>query len=185
MTFGKGFALVLAFAAAVALGVWIGPRITHSDSTEPGAAASAVPAPEAGAGKDQTRPDAKGAPASQRAAMKPVATTGTTTPVAPGTTPRTVPVISPALHAVLKPLLNNGADMATASEGFVNAEQFAAVAHAARNTEVPFMVLKHRVVVEGKSLEDAIHELNPRVKAAVEADRARAEAKSDVVALKE
>ena len=185
MTLGKGFALVLAFVGAVALGVWIGPRITHSDSTMPDPAASAVQAPEAGAETDQTRQDAKRAPASQRAAMKPVATTGTMTPVAPGTTQRTVPVISPALHAVLKPLLNNGADMATASEGFVDAEQYATVAHAARNTEVPFMVLKHRVVDEGKSLENAIHELNPRVNAAVEANRARAEAKSDIVALKE
>jgi hypothetical protein len=83
----------------------------------------------------------------------------------------------------LKPLLNKGADMGVASADFVDAEQFAAVAHAARNTEVPFMVLKHRVVEEGKRLEDAIREFKPELNAAVEADRARREAKSDVQSL--
>ena len=182
MTLGKGFALVLAFVGAIALGVWIGPHITRSDST---IADSAVAATQPEAGVANQTPDSKRAPASQRAAVKPVATTGTTTPVPAGTTPRTVPIASPALHAVLKPLLNNGADMAVASESFVDAEQFATVAHAARNIEVPFMVLKHRVVEEGKSLEDAIHELKPRMNAAAEAARARAEAKSDILALQQ
>jgi hypothetical protein len=80
----------------------------------------------------------------------------------------------------LKPLLNKGADMGVAAQDFKDAEQFAAVAHAARNTEVPFMVLKHRTVYEGKSLEDAIREFKPDLNAAGEARRARAQAKSDV-----
>jgi hypothetical protein len=73
--------------------------------------------------------------------------------------------------------------MGVASADFVDAEQFAAVAHAARNTEVPFMVLKHRIVEEGKRLEDAIREFKPELNAAAEADRARRQAKSDVEAL--
>jgi len=92
-------------------------------------------------------------------------------------------VIAPALHERLKPLLNKGANMDTASEGFVDAEQFAAVAHAARNTEIPFMVLKHRVVYEGTSLEAAIHEIKPDLNGAVEARRAYTQAKSDISAL--
>jgi hypothetical protein len=83
----------------------------------------------------------------------------------------------------LKPLLNKGADMGVASQEFGNGEQFAAVAHAARNTEVPFMVLKHSILDEGKSLEDAIHGYKPGLNAAVEAERARTQAKSDISAL--
>jgi hypothetical protein len=83
----------------------------------------------------------------------------------------------------LKPLLNKGANMNLASEGFGDAEQFAAVAHAARNTEIPFMVLKHRVVNEDASLAAAIHEIRPDLNGAVEARRAHTQAKSDISAL--
>lgn len=78
----------------------------------------------------------------------------------------------------MKKVLNKGADMGIASEDFGSAEQFVSVAHAARNTKVPFMVLKQRVIHEGKSLEEAIHEFKPDLNAAEEARRARAEAKS-------
>jgi hypothetical protein len=97
-----------------------------------------------------------------------------------GATPLTVPAAAPALHERLKPLLNKGADMGVAAQDFQDAEQFAAVAHAARNTEVPFMVLKDRTVYQGKSLEDAIREFKPDLNATGEARRARAQAKSDV-----
>ena len=73
--------------------------------------------------------------------------------------------------------------MSIAAQDFRNAEQFAAVAHAARNTEIPFMVLKHRVVNERKPLATAIRESKPDVDAVVEAQRARAEARSDLAAL--
>jgi hypothetical protein len=63
------------------------------------------------------------------------------------------------------------------------AEQFAAVAHAARNTEIPFMVLKHRVVTERKPLATAIRELKPDVDATAQAKRAQAEARADMAAL--
>ena len=83
----------------------------------------------------------------------------------------------------LQPLLNRGADMAIAAEGFRDAETFAAVAHAARNTEVPFMVLKHQVVNKRKPLDKAIAGLKPTVNAPIEANRARAEARSDIASL--
>jgi hypothetical protein len=90
----------------------------------------------------------------------------------------------PELQQRLKPLLNQGANMEVASREFKDGEQFATVAHAARNTEIPFMVLKHRVVDEGKSLADAIQEFKPELDPKAEAARARAEAKSDVAAIK-
>jgi hypothetical protein len=90
---------------------------------------------------------------------------------------------APELLGRLQPLLNKGADMAIAAEGFRDAETFAAVAHAARNTEVPFMVLKHQVVNKRKPLDKAIAELKPTVNAPIEASRARAEARSDIASL--
>jgi hypothetical protein len=73
--------------------------------------------------------------------------------------------------------------MKMASEGFRDAELFASVAHAAKNTEVPFVLLKHRVLREGMTLDRAIAELKPNVNAAIEAQRARAEARSDIAQL--
>jgi hypothetical protein len=94
-----------------------------------------------------------------------------------------MPASEPRLHARLKPVLNPGARMAVAADGFRSAEEFAAVAHAARNTNVPFMVLKHRVVDEGRTLEDALRDLKPDVDAKAEVARAQAAAKSDVAAI--
>ena len=76
-----------------------------------------------------------------------------------------------------------GADMNIASDGFTNAEQFATVAHAAQNTDVPFMLLKHRVLTEGDTLAAAIRKSKPDVDAVVEVDRARAEARADLAQL--
>jgi hypothetical protein len=73
--------------------------------------------------------------------------------------------------------------MTLASNGFPSAEQFATVAHAARNTQVPFVLLKHRVLTEGRSLSAAIREFKPELDARREVTRARAEARSDISAL--
>ena len=187
MTFAKGIALALAFVGAVALGVWIGPHIIDRDATVNDTTASATqPATSA----EQTVPtarEARRAPAarsSAKPATKPVTKAEAEAAKTPGATPLTVPAAAPALHERLKPILNKGADMGKASQDFADGEQFAAVAHAARNTEVPFMVLKHRVVVEGKSLEKAIEEIKPDLNGAAEARLARAQAKSDISDLK-
>jgi hypothetical protein len=82
----------------------------------------------------------------------------------------------------LKPVLNRGRTW-PAADGFRDAEQFATVAHAARNTEVPFVLLKHRVLNEGRSLADAIHASKPDVDAKGETSRAATEAKSDIAAI--
>jgi hypothetical protein len=91
-----------------------------------------------------------------------------------------VALSTPELQERLKPVLNKGTNMTIAAEGFRSAEEFATVAHAARNTEVPFMVLKHRVLTEGKSLAKAIRESKPDINANAEVRRARDEARSDL-----
>jgi len=101
----------------------------------------------------------------------------------PRTAKAVIPVSAPELQKHLKPLLNNGSDMSLAARDFRDAEQFATVAHAARNTNVPFVLLKHRVLNEGKTLAEAIRESKPDLNALAEANRARAEAKSDIMAL--
>jgi hypothetical protein len=60
---------------------------------------------------------------------------------------------------------------------------FAAVAHAARNTDIPFMLLRHRVLTGGKTLAAAIAASRPEVDATREANRAASEARSDLAAL--
>ena len=83
----------------------------------------------------------------------------------------------------MKPVLARGTKLPIAVAGFTDAEQFATIAHAARNTSVPFILLKHRVLTEGLSLEAAIRASQPDMDAAAEVQRARADARSDIAAL--
>ena len=161
MTTGKATALCLGFVAAVALGIWIGPYVTHDEDAT--TIAAAQPAPESVPSYGQP------------SAPKTVA-------AAPAPTLPTVPATSVDLQKRLKPVLNEGMNLAIAAKGFRNGEEFAAVAHAARNLGVPFMVLKHRVVEERKSLASAIRELRPDADAVKEANRARVMARADVAA---
>jgi hypothetical protein len=96
----------------------------------------------------------------------------------------TIPVSAPELHARMKPVLARGTKLPLAVEGFASAEQFATLAHAARNTQVPFILLKHRVLIEGQTLEDAIRASNPDVDAKTEALKAMGEARGDMLALR-
>lgn len=164
MTFGRGAALALGLAGGLALGIWTGPYITDTVAMNlPGE--SAVTTPARGARVN----------ASEASARR------------PATSARTLGVISvsePALHDQLKPLLNSGTNMTGAASGFKSPEQFAMVAHAAHNTQIPFQVLKDRVVRKGQSLESVIREFNPNLNATIEANRARAEATSDIARLR-
>jgi hypothetical protein len=161
-------ALILSVVAVAALAIWWAPSFTDRDTNEP-AAAVATPPAEA--------PKARRAPA-PRAAARPAEKTT----IAPDVVP-TLPATEPELQARLKPVLNRGTRMALAAEGFRDAEQFAAVAHAARNTGVPFAVLKHRVLEEGKTLPRAIRESKPDVDAEREATRARNAARFDIAVI--
>lgn len=167
MTLAKASSLAMGFVGAMALGVWVGPHITgrlNADTDTP-----TVHASESAGEAAVTRKSSTPGSASRRSANR-----ASSVIVAPS---------APELHARLKPLLNRGADMTIASDGFRDSEQFAAIAHAARNTEVPFVLLKHRVLKEGKSLTAAIRESKPDINAAIEADRARAEARSTLAAI--
>ena len=89
----------------------------------------------------------------------------------------------PQLCERLKPVLNRGADMSKAAAGFRSGQEFATVAHAAKNTQVPFMLLKHRVLNEWMSLASAILASQPDTNAAEQVAKARAEARSDLASL--
>jgi len=180
MTLAKRSALVAGFIGAVVLGIVIGPFATSrlhvsTNRPEPAVTASApvenAPQPPAPRVAKRVKPSTRMAPsakaAGDRAAANAVA----------------VDLSAPELHKRLKPVLNRGANMSIASEGFRDAEQFAAVAHAARNTNVPFLLLKHRVLDEGKTLQAAIRESKPELDAAAEAARARTEAKQDLASV--
>jgi hypothetical protein len=162
MTTGKATALCLGFVAAVALGMWIGPYVTGNDDAS--ATAAVQPAAETVA-SPEARPSAPNIAAAAPEPALPV-----------------VPATSVDLQRRLKPVLNEGMNLSIAAKGFRDGEQFAAVAHAARNLGIPFMVLKHRVLEERKSLAAAIRELKPDVDAVKEANRARIMARADVAA---
>ena len=165
MTFVKASALTLGVAAAFAIGVWTGPRITSRMSTV---------APESAVAVDTAPVVAPAAPAKPAARAKTTERTAQVPAVA---------VSAPALHRQLKQLMFKGTNMDKASDGFRNAEQFATVAYASHNTGVPFVVLKHRVLNEGKTLTSAIRESLPTTNAAMEVERARAQAHSTLVSI--
>jgi len=170
MTIGKAAALTAGLVGAMALGVIVGPSITHrGDTMTTAPAATVASAPET--------PAPAAAPAPPRVTAERRAEIKVRENLA------TMSSASPELHARLKPVLNRGAKMDIAAQGFRDAEQFATVAHAARNTEVPFMVLKHRVVNEKQSLADAIAASKPNVDAKREAARARTAARADIDAI--
>ena len=95
----------------------------------------------------------------------------------------TIPVTAPELQSKIKPVLARGTRINLAVEGFSDAEQFATIAHAAKNTQVPFILLKHRVLTEHRSLADAIRASKPDLDAEAEVERARSAAKTDLAAL--
>jgi hypothetical protein len=184
MTVGKASALTAAFIGVFALGLALGPsvknRLADGKST---AAAPATAATETAAASapTQTRASTRRAGPTTRTTSAPKTSASTTSaPVLPAVT---IAASEPRLHDRLRPVLNRGARMEVAAEGFESAEQFATVAHAARNTNLPFMVLKHRVLNEGRTLADAIHEAKPDLDAKAEVERAQAAARSDVAAI--
>ena len=165
-------ALFVSLLAVAALGIWWGRSVMHRD-TEVAAPPAAAASPSAETAKPRR------APARRAAAAK--ALTEKTT-IAPDVVPA-LPATQPELQARLKPVLSRGTRMEAAAEGFRDAEQFAAVAHAAKNTGVPFVVLKHRVLEQDQTLARAIRESKPDVDAEHEAARARNAARFDIAVI--
>ena len=164
MTFGKATLLTVGFAGAVAIGIGTGLSIAnHRSGTMPESAtiATAPAAPVA------VEPSTKLAPERRANA-------------APAVTMKPVSPQSPELEHRLKPLLNRGTNMQLAAEGFKDWRDFSTMAHASHNTKVPFAVLKHHVLNEGRTLESVISEFKPELDAKAEASRAREEASQDL-----
>jgi hypothetical protein len=161
-------ALTIGVLGLGALGVWWG---MHRDTD-----VAAPPAAVASPATDTATPARVTAP---RMAVK--KHTDKTT-IAPDVV-AALPATQPELHERLKPVLNRGTRMDAAAQGFRDAEQFAAVAHAARNTGVPFAVLKHRVLEQDQTLARAIRESKPELDAEHEATRARNAARFDIAVI--
>ena len=163
MTVGKASALTASLIGTLLLGMWVGTRITNH--------APAMPATVAAAAAHPATPVSKPRFASPRDMRS-------------TRTARSVGLSAPRLTARMKPLLNQGIDMTLATKGFHSAGEFATVVHAAHNLKIPFILLQHRVLDEHLSLAHAIERSRPNVNGAIEARRARAEAASDLAALR-
>jgi hypothetical protein len=164
MTILKTSALSLSLVGTFALGVWTAPYFTPATTTKTAIAAPQVdqvstsvsaPAPRAKAGATRARVELS--------ALAP-----------------TLAVSDEPVQAHAKSLLNSGTDVKMASEGFRDATEFVTAAYAARNTAIPFMLLKHRVLTEGLTLSEAIRASKPELDAVREMDRARTAARSDL-----
>lgn len=178
----KTSAATLGLVGGLALGVWIGSEMTSGrGATTPEPAVVATQAAEETAAP--TPPPAK--PKRVNRVVRPRVAADVDAP-APESAPKlvmTIPVSAPELHARMKPVLARGTKLPLAVEGFTSAEQFATLAHAAKNTQVPFILLKHRVLTEHQSLEQALLASKPDLDARGEAARARAAARSDIASL--
>ena len=182
MKSGKTSAAVLGVVGGIVLGALIGSELTtmSRQSTTPAAVTATAPVEE---------PAAKAAPARSKRVTRTsarVASRAVEVP-APEKAPKlvmTIPVSAPELHARMKPVLARGTKMPLAVEGFTDAEQFATLAHAARNTQVPFILLKHRVLTEGQTLEEAIRASKPDIDAHVEALKAKGMARADILSVR-
>jgi hypothetical protein len=182
MTSGKTSAAVLGLVGGVVLGGWIGTELTMNREV-------AAQAPAAVTTQTVAEAAAPAVPAKPKRVVRAARAASSSAAVnapAPESAPKlvmTIPVSAPELHQRMKPVLARGTKLTLAVEGFTSAEQFATLAHAARNTQVPFILLKHRVLNEGQTLEQAILASKPDVDARAEAARAHDEAREDLRAI--
>lgn len=180
MSLGKVSGLIVALVAAMAFGVWVGPYVTDRFDTATRTVSDETSAPS----ERPLRAEAPAKPRPARAARASKPSPAAHVEAAAETpAPVVVDLAAPQLQKRMKSVLNRGADLSIASNGFRDAEQFATVAHAARNTQIPFMLLKHRVLNEGKTLEQAIRESRPEADVAAEVKAAQASAKQDVASI--
>jgi len=154
MTLGRASVFALSLVAAVGVGFWVGQSYSTGNAGSEGG--------DVAAGTVTAQPIERSTAAAEEARLPDLAAN------------------DPALLAQVQPLLNKGADPGVVSSGFSDAEQFAVVAHAARNTGTPFMVLKHNVLENGMSVPDAIEAARPELDGTIEADLARAQARRDI-----
>lgn len=158
--FAKTSMAVVGLVGAFALGLTVGPQI-NANRYSPASAIAAPIQPE----------------------IMSVATVEKPAPVAAPRLERVLLATAEPVQQQARRLLNTGSDVKRASAGFHNAREFMTVAHAARNTEIPFVLLKHRVLTERMPLGRAIRTSKPQLDEAAEVSRARAEAKADLARL--
>ena len=182
MTYGKAGLITTGFVAAFALGAMTGPTIRDNwyRMNAPEEAVAAQPAE-----KTAPTPVKADRPAPRARSRRRARGDRADDVVAAKKAPNTIQAIAvnlwePELQDRVKAVLNPGSRPEVAAADFDSAEQFMTVAHAARNTKVPFMVLKDRVLNQGQSLAEAIHEFKPELDAKAEVTRARAAARSDL-----
>jgi hypothetical protein len=180
MKTGRTSAATLGLVGGLVLGAWIGSELTMSRTV--------TPEPSVVTAKAVQESPAPAVTAKPKRVVRVTraASGGAVAAPMPESTPKlvmTIPVSAPELHARMKPVLARGTKLPLAVEGFTSAEQFATIAHAARNTQVPFILLKHRVLTQGQSLEDAIRASKPEIDAKTEALRAMGEARADILSL--
>jgi hypothetical protein len=178
---GRTSAVIIGITLGTALGMWIASAITlmEQDASKQTQAVTRQVAESVGAPVVEP-------PAIKTRRVVARAAANTVAPVEEAEAPKlvmTLPVTAPELHDRMKPVLARGTKINLAVEGFSDAAQFATIAHAARNTQVPFILLKHRVLYEHRSLADAIRASKPDLDAEAEVKRARSAAKSDLAAL--
>ena len=167
----KALMLVLTVGAAFALGVWTGPYVTDSIHAERAEATSpVVQVEQPAAAAEASRP----APRLTRRVVQTSANPAAN-PFEPLMTAAAPPVQQ---HA--KSLLNEGTNVEMAAHGFTDATLFVSTVYAARNTGIPFMLLKHRMLKEGYTLSEAIRLSKPELDAVEEMERARTKARAVV-----
>jgi len=185
MTVGKATALAAGLVGAVAVGVAIGPAVqdTWTSRTAPKTTAAAPMTESEVAPKAApvAKPVKRTTPTLVRETKAPEPEFAPLPAKQPGgVSSVAVSVWEPELRDRVKAVLNPGTKIELAADDFTTAEQFVTVAHAARNTQVPFVVLKDRVLNEGQTLAEAIHEFKPELDAKAEVVRARAAAQADL-----
>ena len=173
MTLGKAGLITAGVVGVVALGIAAGPTIEKNWSR--------TDAPVAQAVEPSVPPSETAVPASH-ARPAPPRTHHVAAVKKESNAIETVAVTmwEPEFRDRVKAVLNRGAQPEIAAADFASAEQFMTVAHAARNTQLPFMVLKDRVLNQGQSLAQAIHEFKPDLDARAEVTRAHAAAREDL-----
>src|SRR5262245_1643230 len=131
--FARTSMVIIGMVGAFALGMIVGPQINAQGDDAPAAVVTAAP-------------DAPVVTPEPVATVRPAASR----------LERVPPASAPAVKQQVKRLLNTGADVSMAAEGFGNARELMTVAYAARNTDIPFVLLKHRVLKQRMSLASAI-----------------------------
>ena len=178
MTVGKAGLLTTGFVAVFAVGLMTGPTIRDNWSR--------MRAPRAAVAPPSIETSAPAPVKAERPAVR-TRSSSSRTPEAVATKKPSnaiqrieVSMWEPELRDRVKAVLNPGSRLEIAAADFDSSEQFVTTAYAARNTMVPFVVLKDRVLNQGQSLAEAIREFKPELDARAEVQRARTAARSDL-----